>query len=304
MEKHPKMLYHYCSLDTFLKIITSGKIWLSDVRKSNDRQELTHLKSECAIQLLKAQTEYIERYSEETGFEYDFREMDKINDLAKSFVGVNIMITWVFCLSEECDLLSQWRGYADNGAGICIGFDYDYLNQINLLAQKDKARMFCLRPIEYGRESAIEYFASQLDIENIPMDFDVFKQTCRTALFSTFSEAPFYKNESFSEEKEWRIALTHIPECMKELANKENLTGSIVDYFKFGNSGYVVRDNQLVSHVELIFSKIKNAVKEVIIGPKCNMTPAEMSYFLISEGWLKDINDDSVEIYRSDSSYR
>ena len=62
MGKHPKMLYHYCSLDTFLKIITSGKIWLSDVRKSNDKQELWHLKSECAIQLLTAQNEYLERY--------------------------------------------------------------------------------------------------------------------------------------------------------------------------------------------------------------------------------------------------
>ena len=98
--------------------------------------------------------------------------------------------------------------------------------------------------------------------------------------------------------------MTHIPECMKELADKENLTGSILEYFKFGNSGYIVRDKQLVSHVELIFSEMKKAIKEIIIGPKCNMTPTEMSYFLISEGWLKDMEDDSVEIYRSASSYR
>ena len=27
-----------------------------------------------------------------------------------------------FCLSEEGDLLGQWRGYADNAAGYSIGF--------------------------------------------------------------------------------------------------------------------------------------------------------------------------------------
>ena len=177
-------------------------------------------------------------------------------------------------------------------------------NATDKLAQNDKKRMFCLRPIEYGRESASEFFASQLDINNIPMDFDAFKNTCHTALFSTFSEAPFYKNDSFAEEKEWRIALTHIHECMKELSGKENLTGEILKYFKFGDSGYVVKDKQLVSHVELIFSEIKTAIKEVIIGPKCNMTPVEMSHFLISEGWLKDMEDESIEVFSSSSSYR
>ena len=304
MGKQPKMLYHYCSLDTFLKIITSGKIWLSDVRKSNDKQELSHLKSECAIQLLTAQNEYLERYSEEEGFIYDFKAMEEINSLAKKIAYTDIFSTWVFCLSEEFDLLSQWRGYADNGAGICIGFDYNYLNQINLLSQKDKARMFCLRPIDYGQESVFEYFTSRLDMDNILMDFDAFKERCHTTLFSTFSEAPFYKNDSFSEEKEWRISLTFIPEQMKELSGKENLTGDILKYFKFGDCGYVVKDKQLVSHVELIFSEIKSAIKEIIIGPKCNMTPVEMSNFLIYEGWLKDMEDESIEVFSSSSSYR
>lgn len=107
MGKHPKMLYHYCSLDTFLKIITSGKIWLSDVRKSNDKQELRHLKSECAIQLLTAQNEYLERYSEEEGFTYDFKAMEEINSLAEKITTADLFVTWAFCLSEEYDLLSQ-----------------------------------------------------------------------------------------------------------------------------------------------------------------------------------------------------
>ena len=91
---------------------------------------------------------------------------------------------------------------------------------------------------------------------------------------------------------------------MNELSDKENLARSILVYFKFGSSGYIVRDNQLVSHVELIFSQIKKAVKKIIIGPKCKMTTLEMSCFLISERWLKDLEDDSVGVFRLSSSYR
>lgn len=38
--------------------------------------------------------------------------------------GENI---FAFCLSEEADLLSQWRGYADDGRGVCIGFKKEAL---------------------------------------------------------------------------------------------------------------------------------------------------------------------------------
>lgn len=36
----PKVLYHYCSLPTFQKIIEGRSIWLSDISKSNDSMEL------------------------------------------------------------------------------------------------------------------------------------------------------------------------------------------------------------------------------------------------------------------------
>lgn len=35
------LLYHYCSLDTFLSIVQNRTIRLSDITKSNDAKELT-----------------------------------------------------------------------------------------------------------------------------------------------------------------------------------------------------------------------------------------------------------------------
>ena len=36
-----------------------------------------------------------------------------------------------FCLSEKCDLLSQWRGYAEDGTGVAIGFSVEYLKWLS-----------------------------------------------------------------------------------------------------------------------------------------------------------------------------
>ena len=37
-------------------------------------------------------------------------------------------ITYAICFSERGDSLSQWRGYADDGSGVCIGFRADRIS--------------------------------------------------------------------------------------------------------------------------------------------------------------------------------
>lgn len=40
MSETPDVLYHYCSMNSFFNIIRNRSIWLSDVSKSNDKDEL------------------------------------------------------------------------------------------------------------------------------------------------------------------------------------------------------------------------------------------------------------------------
>lgn len=40
--KVPNILYHYCSVDTMLKILQNYCIWLSDAEKTNDKSELKY----------------------------------------------------------------------------------------------------------------------------------------------------------------------------------------------------------------------------------------------------------------------
>jgi hypothetical protein len=43
-----------------------------------------------------------------------------------------------FCLSEDGDVLSQWRGYADNAQGVAIGFASETLQSSIKKESRDK----------------------------------------------------------------------------------------------------------------------------------------------------------------------
>src|SRR6185295_17936413 len=54
-----------------------------------------------------------------------------------------------FCLSENGDLLSQWRGYAGNATGVAIGFSAEYLNFLSEASRPGDKRGFTLQKVEY-----------------------------------------------------------------------------------------------------------------------------------------------------------
>jgi len=53
-----------------------------------------------------------------------------------------------FCLSENGDLLSQWRGYAGNATGVAIGFSAEYLNFLSEASRAGDKRGFTLKKVE------------------------------------------------------------------------------------------------------------------------------------------------------------
>ena len=101
------LLYHYCSNDTFLKIVEKSELWLSELTLSNDSMEGAWVREvllkECRERNLSPHA--LDDFAKKTTF------------LLEVFSAAG------FCLSAEGDLLSQWRGYADNGAGVAIGFE-------------------------------------------------------------------------------------------------------------------------------------------------------------------------------------
>lgn len=206
------LLYHYCSNDTFLSILRNSELWLSELTLSNDSMEgawvWEMLKEECQKRNLSPHV---------------------LNDFVKDATFFLELFGVVgFCLSAEGDLLSQWRGYADNGAGIALGFDRRITKELCDSTGKKKINTFLKRVIYDHQEQMI----SMKNNAHIFFNFFGYKLAQNPSAFQRFSKFHFageyskaeqmnqiylrhliiiaetlftHKNPAFSEEKEWRI---------------------------------------------------------------------------------------------------
>lgn len=113
-----EIVYHYCSVDTFFNIIRNSSMWLSDIAKSNDYQECIR----CREFVNKGMEEYLRN---------DVEALKAWKTWYENGVYSNFsMKTFCVCFSESKDKLSQWRGYAQDGKGIAIGFNKDVLEEL------------------------------------------------------------------------------------------------------------------------------------------------------------------------------
>ncbi|MFK3662736.1 DUF2971 domain-containing protein [Scandinavium sp. NPDC088450] len=105
------------------------------------------------------------------------------------------------------DLLSQWRGYG-NAQGVCLEFDSDELIQTLALEQY----LVFSNPVIYTKENStveasaeiLQFFrdrTAKMGSENN----DLFHMSMAAKL--AHSLPPFFKNEGFAEEQEFRIAI-------------------------------------------------------------------------------------------------
>lgn len=127
------VLYHYCSTNNFVSILSSKCIWLSSLSMSNDSMEG------------KLVAETIERLAKQQNF-----DGTSIEHLQKAVKFIEEICDGLgFCLSEEGDLLSQWRGYAADATGFSIGFSKKYLLSLTERLKGDNQPGFSLQKVEY-----------------------------------------------------------------------------------------------------------------------------------------------------------
>ncbi|HSL78822.1 MAG TPA: hypothetical protein VK877_04105 [Pseudolabrys sp.] len=101
------VLYHYCSTSAFHAIVEAAAIRLSSLSLANDTLEG------------KIVSTAIERLAFRDKLDAPVRA-----ELSRAIQALEkILDNLGFCLSEEGDLLSQWRGYAADATGVSIGND-------------------------------------------------------------------------------------------------------------------------------------------------------------------------------------
>lgn len=247
-----EIIYHYCSSATFLSIIQNKKIWLTDLMSSNDSLEARWT---------------IKKYLEERDY-----DSPRAETYVNRFFEERLSERYVLgcCFSKKRDLLSQWRGYAVNGKGVCIGFRRSALE--NLAEAERAAHMYTkLVTVEYVDEipsgiseqiSCIAETALRFLTQNtIWVDLHITPAPTEGRKFSELvSNFLTLKNPAFSEEEEMRLLAVGDASSASNVKFRE-ASGLLSPYVEIGISG------------EMIAS--------IVLGPT-NATPKSYVYRLLN----------------------
>lgn len=278
-----KILYHYCSVEAFFNIITNSSIWLSDVEKSNDYQECILCR------------EYVNKVMEQ-GLQEDAKAVEAWKHWYNNGAMINYsMRTFALCFSESCDQLSQWRGYAQDGKGIAIGFDKEILETLNQISEYYMA----FEKVIYDN---IQEYAQEIIDDNIKkLEYKGVGHVALELSQNYRMKFPFVKNRCFREEKEWRAVICY---------NIGNYNVPGTDKISFSKVKYRATNGKLIPYIEMNFEKVKeNLIKEIWIGPKSCVEIEDVENFLNHCGYYENIEDDHnsqdrIKIVKSSATYR
>lgn len=232
-------VFHYCSTDTFQKIIFNGSLRLSALSMSNDSAEGNWIHT-MLLRVIASDFGNDENLISAAGFAILGNT---------SFLGLGV------CFSSEPDLLSQWRGYADDGFGMCIGFDREKLASI----VGDEAELFA---VEYNMERQKEILRDEIRTVVATVDLNE-PLGVHTRFSSTFNPMRYrMKNPSFSEEKEWRI-----------ISRRQD-----------PKQARATRD-RLIPYLDLELLKEHGLITDILLGPKNTSDVGAVCQFVASHGY-------------------
>jgi hypothetical protein len=289
-------LYHYCSNATFLSIISTRSVWASGLSLSNDAMEGQWIR------------QILSNYCDQR----KLLPYEKERLLSSLDTVTKLLVFGGFCMSAKADLLSQWRGYADNGAGVCIGFSKDYITDLcaenfdsggvhchlakviydpdrqNELVATEAEEIFTL--ISKGALSTPSLLSMETATEEEERKANYFRLSNR--VLTLFPHIYTLKNPAFAEEEEWRL-------ISMMLMNPDTAHNKTKSGFYTHEAEFRAAADRIVPYKSISLEQLsRSAINEVIIGPK-NLTPdTVIKSALVRYGWQ------DVQIRRSSASYR
>lgn len=317
-------LCYYCSLSTFKSIIENREFWLSDIHFMNDSSEeslfldaLTDVMKKMREKLSNSTKAYLDKNSFIDSFftniKYNYKNM-----------------IYICCFTDgKNDDLSQWRGYASDGTGLCIGFKKNSIKNLSKYAdierhtinQKDHVStslIFAQHEISYSNKAEI---MKELEAIIAPI-VDEYDAADKKTLSPPFPDSEFtlqlfrkihhykafYKNESFKPEKEYRICFFDslheeaIGKAEDALMKNMKATYIFPNGIELSELKFRVGRNSLIPYRALKFSKdsFDQILSSVTIGPKNPMSIENVKFFLIANGY----ETSKINIKKSESTYQ
>ncbi len=267
-----ELLYHYCSAATLQAILTNRSLRLCDLATMNDSMELAW-----GAKLLAEALE-----------EEQMRDLVKtsvpINEFVASFLDAFRVLAC--CFSTKRDQLSQWRAYADNGAGFCIGISSSLLRsmkggKLRVCYDEPDQRRLLSGALEKGLMNSIEGGILQ-------------EGKFKSQLLSLIFDLAGMKNPAFKEESE--VRWTHLI-AVEDEGGIERLRfpKQIKNAPKIK---YLMRGSMPTPYVDVELPKGQDAIKEVWIGPRAGVGERQIQMMLGTLGF------GSAKVMTSTASYR
>jgi len=273
--KDGELLYHYCSPATLHAILEGKKLRFSDVLAMNDSMEF-----KWGAHLLKRAMGAIAADDEDA--------LERAKGIADWFVTAQATLEehgllTACCLSKRGDVLSQWRAYADNGAGYAVGFD-----AAALVSMPARPLEVCYDP---GRQRwhLGEAMSQIIASSEASMDGKSFSKSLLIMILDTVG----FKNPAFDEEDEVRL-VHHI--------SLNSAGGVLVPTYEDSAAPpdvkFYMRGAVPTAFVDLDLPGGHSAIKKIFVGPRANVEVRSLQIMLGSMGF-KDI-----EIEKSKATYR
>lgn len=198
----PPHLYHYTSNEVLVGMLTSEKMWMTDLRYMNDASELSVLLSALSDALNNEPMSVDEDVTDEFFYlepaEYRRGYFETLTRLLKrgGFIGAA-------CFSAQHDDLSQWRGYCKVGQGVCIKFNRTKLLEI-AVANKIAGFTKCVY-VDDPKKALTEKISQLIHWIDTGVRSDYPDKIAISDSPKLFAGAATYKHNKFSKEDEWRL---------------------------------------------------------------------------------------------------
>ena len=249
-EDPPEHVFHYTTADGLIGITQSHALRASHSRFLNDASEPAHAQSvlKHSIDMVKqtCSTGSLIEQLLASFWNWALFALDSLSVTAPKALGTPIPSSqapelYVFCLSEEPDLLSQWRAYSEQGSGYAVGFSSKGLK--NLLEPSEGQYLV---KVVYDQDAQLKQAQRELgrviklicDFEKrvAPTDDDhrewIAKRLFQCLLYEVIRLQAKFKSAAYHEEKEWRILQFVHPASRRIQIEFRSTRGRIVPYLE------------------------------------------------------------------------
>jgi hypothetical protein len=236
-------LCHYTTLAGAMGIIQSDDLWLTNSRYSNDDEELRYGQA-----LVEEVIDQRERQNA-----HDLARVNWLRALREAVTAARNEQIYICCFCERDNLLSQWRGYADNGGGVSFDFAADGFTEIS--GRDCPNGLMRLWKVFYDRPQQRGIVEKCIDYPYWPSQSD--QDRLRYVVYALQFFLPTFKNPDFKEESERRLIFT--PYLDSKVAMRFRTRGGmLVPYFTLRE---IVGDAATAFHLP---------ISSVLIGPSLN----------------------------------